>query len=202
MKKIYIQIEQLHSTTSKSGLTSAEYRIAPQWQPPVIIFSILQTIWNSAHSINWSKVTCSRPEKKGNKTHVTGRKHAWFPFTLSWSPVLESVDMSTTHVKFVSFWVRTSCVFMMESVKMVFVGNGGVGKTCFIYVHATGQFPDWMGYYDNMSTNMLFEGKPYYISYWVCCFLHRFISHSHSVGHCRPRRLWSTAVRCWFVSLS
>jgi Ras-related C3 botulinum toxin substrate 1 len=56
----------------------------------------------------------------------------------------------------------------MESVKLVIVGDGGVGKTSLLYTYTHGQFPDdhMPCQHENMDQNLILDGKPIRICLW------------------------------------
>ena len=56
----------------------------------------------------------------------------------------------------------------MDCIKLVAVGDGGVGKSCLLIAYATGRFPsDYVPtVFDNYAENVMFEGKPYTLALW------------------------------------
>jgi len=56
----------------------------------------------------------------------------------------------------------------MQNVKVVVVGEAGVGKTSLLITHTTGSFPDEYipSHYDNLSSNIFVDGRSYTLGLW------------------------------------
>ena len=56
----------------------------------------------------------------------------------------------------------------MDNLKVVLVGDGGVGKSCLLIAHTTGSFPgDYVPTaFDSYCQNLMYQGRPTSISFW------------------------------------
>ena len=70
----------------------------------------------------------------------------------------------------------------MNGLKVVLVGDGAVGKTCFLISLTTNSFPSEYvpTIFDNYGSTLMRNGKAYQMSYWDT---------GESRSHCAPRLL-------------
>ena len=64
--------------------------------------------------------------------------------------------------------VTAKQVWKMQSIKLVVVGDGGVGKSCFLICATTSSFPsDYVPtVFDNYSVNLMLNGSLYSVGLW------------------------------------